>query len=100
MLTRTNPHPGIMLTNHGVLLLGLLLLCLFLLPRIQRIKHAWQAFVNLPAYSVLVSPISMLGRILPRIPWISDGTGFNWRNPYECEVLPGVRFSIKLTVRI
>ena len=83
MLTRTNPFHGIMLTDHGVLLLGSLLLCLFLLPRIQRIKQVWQGFGNIPTYSFLVSPISPLSRYLPRIPWISNGADFGWKNPYE-----------------
>ena len=93
MLTRTNPLHGIMFTDHGVLLLGSLLLCLFLLPRIQRIKQVWQGFGNLPAYSFLVSPFYPLSRILPRIPWISDRADFSWKNPYEREALPGARLS-------
>ena len=72
-----------MLTDHGVLLIGSLLLCLFFLHRLQQVIQAWQAFGGLPAYSILVSPISIITRFLPRIPWISHGVDFGWRNAYE-----------------
>jgi len=82
-----------MVTDHQVLLFGPLLLCLFLLHRIRRVKQDWQTLGNLPVYSILVSPIDVLGRILPRIPWISDGSDFSWKNVYESRSLPRGRFS-------
>ena len=77
-----------MLTDQKILLFVPLLLCLFALHRVRRIKHVWQAFGNLPAYSVLVSPFDFLNRLLPRIPWISDGKDFGWENVYERQLLP------------
>lgn len=76
-----------MLTDQKVLLFGSLLLCLFLY-RIRRIKQVWQAFGNLPAHCVLVSPLNILSRLLPRIPWISDGLNFSWENVHERQLLP------------
>jgi hypothetical protein len=82
-----------MLTDHGVLLFGSLLLCLFILHHIRRVTRVWQAFGSLPAYSLLISPIHPLNRLLPRIPRISDGGNFGWRNVYERQDLPGGHFS-------
>ena len=82
-----------MLAAHEVLLLGSLLLCLLLLHRIRRAKRAWEAFGNLPAYTSLISPITALGRIVPRIPWISDGADFGWSNAHKRQVLLGVQYS-------
>ena len=82
-----------MLTDHKVLLLGPLLLCLFLLHRVRRIKEVWRAFGTIPAHSVLVSPLNVLSRLLPRIPWISDGLGFTWDNVYERQLLPRLSLS-------
>lgn len=93
MLTRTNFHYYTMMADHKVLHLGSLLLCLFLLQRIRRVKQAWQAFENLPSYIVLVSPVSLTSRVLPRIPWISDGRDVIWKGVYERQLLPSVRFS-------
>jgi len=81
-----------MVTDHQVLLFGSLLFCLFLVHRIRRVKRDWQVFGNLPAYFVLVSPLAILSRIIPRIPRISDGAGFSWGNVYERQPLPRVRF--------
>ena len=72
-----------MLTDHGILLLAPLLLFLFFLRRIQQAKRVWQAFGNLPAHYLLVSPTTRLNRILPRIPGISGGGDFVWRHSYE-----------------
>ena len=93
MLTRTNSQHGIMLTAHRVLFLGSLLLCLFLLRRIQQAKRASQAFGSLPAYTSLIAPLTTFSRILPRIPWISDGAGFGWKNAYNRQVFLGVQSS-------
>ncbi len=82
-----------MLTDQKSFLLGPLLLCLFLLHRIQRIKQVWRAFGNLPAHFVLVSPLNILSRLLPRIPWISAGLDFSWENVYEGQLLPRVSLS-------
>ena len=76
-----------MLTDHEILLLASLLLCLFFLHRIQQIRKVWQAFGNLPAYPLLVAPTATLDRVLPRIPWISGGGGFGWRIGYEGQAL-------------
>ena len=72
-----------MLTDQGVLLFGSLLLFLFFLHRIQRVKQVWQALGNLPTHSIVISPLEVLGGLLPRIPWISDGRDFVWENVYE-----------------
>ena len=93
MLTRTNSHRQIslvliMLTDHKVLLLGCLLFCLFFLNRIRRVRHIWKPFGSLPAYSTLVSPVTIYGRMLPRLPGISAGADFIWRNVYERKHLP------------
>ena len=88
-----NPHPYTMLTDHKFLLSGSLLLCLFLLNHILRVKRAWKAFGSLPSYTVLVSPVDVLGLILPRIPCISDGIDFGWKGVYERQPLPSLRFS-------
>jgi len=85
-----------MLTDHGVLLLASLLLFLFFLHRIQQIKQAWQAFGNIPAVTLLVSPTASLGRILPHIPWITGGGVFGWRNSYESQGPLGVYFLTQL----
>ena len=82
-----------MLTDQKVILVGPLLFSLFLLYRFQQVKQVWQAFGNLPTHSVLVSPISTLGRILPHIPWISSGIDFSWENVYERQPLPRLSFS-------
>lgn len=92
MLTDINPRLGSMLTDRGVLLLGSLLLCLFLY-RIRRVTQVWQAFGELPTFTIVVSPLNFITRVLPRIPRISDGPDFSWRNVYERQPLPGVRFS-------
>ena len=56
------PH-STMLTDPKVQLFGSLLLCSFILYRIQRVKQVWQAFENLPArptpYSYLHSTSSV-----------------------------------------
>ena len=82
-----------MVTDHQVLLFGSLVLSLFLLHRIWRVKQVWQAFGNLPAYSILVSPIDVISRLVPPIPRISDGKDFSWKNVYERQPLPRVWFS-------
>ena len=78
-----------MLTDPRVLLLGPILLCLVSFRRIQRVKQAWHALGSVPAYSIFVSPISIYGRFLPRIPWISAGVDFTWRDAYERQPLSG-----------
>jgi len=80
-----------MVADHPVLLFGSLLLCVFLLHRILRVKQVWQAFGDLPAYSRVVSPLEVISRVIPRIPPISDGTDFSWENVYERQTLPRVR---------
>lgn len=77
-----------MLTDHYILSFGCLLPLIFFLHRIRRVKQDWQALGNLPAYYVLVSPIDVLGRVLPRIPQISGGTDWSWKNVYERQSLP------------
>ena len=89
-----------MLTDQKVLLFGPLLPCLFLLYRIRRIKQVWQSFGNLPAHSVLVSPLNILSRLLPRIPWISDGLDFSWESVYERQLLPRLSLPTLLTVHV
>ena len=89
-----------MLTDPKVLIFGSLLLFSFILYRIQRVKQVWQAFENLPAHPILVSPLSVLNRILPRIPWISDGRDFGWENVYERQPVPIYRFPVYLTVHV
>jgi len=86
-------HHYTMATDQKVPLFVSLLLGLFLLHRIQRIRQAWKAFENLPAHSILVSPLNTFSRIIPRIPWISDGNDFSWENVYERQPLPRVPFS-------
>jgi hypothetical protein len=83
-----NLHHDIMLPDRGVLLFGSLLLCLFLFHRIRRVRQVWKAFGSLPAYSTLVSPITVFSLILPRIPRIIDGTDFGWRDVHERQPLP------------
>lgn len=78
-----------MLTDQGVLF-GSSLLFLFLLYRIQRVKQVWQALGNLPTHSIVISPLEILGGLLPRIPWISDGRDFVWENVYERQPLTRV----------
>ncbi len=75
-------------TDQKVVLLGSLLLFPFILYRIYRAKQVWQAFKNLPACSLLVSPLNDFSRLLPRIPWISDGTAFSRENVYERQPVP------------
>ena len=84
-----------MLTDQKVLLFGSLLFCLFLLHRAQRVKQVWQAFGDLPAHSIVVSPLDFVSRLLPRIPWISDGLDFGWENVDERQLLPRLLFSYK-----
>ena len=79
-----------MLTDHGALLFAAIPLCIFFLRRIHQIKSVWQAFGNLPSYSLLISPATTIYNIVPRIPWIPGGDGFVWRNSYERQVPPGV----------
>ena len=93
LTARTNPHHPIMLTDQKVLLFAPLLFSLFLLHRIRRVKQIWQAFENLPTYSRVVSPLNLLSRLFPRIPWISDGIDFSWENVYERQPLPRLSFS-------
>ena len=81
-----------MLTDHGVLLFGSLLLFLFFLHRI-RVKKDWQALGSLPVYSVLVSPLHPLNGIFPRVPGISYGVEWRWKNVYESQPLPKGQFS-------
>jgi hypothetical protein len=82
-----------MLTDQKVLLLGPLLFSLFLLHHIQRVKQVWQTFGTLPAYSIVVSPLNLLSRLLPRIPWIVDGNNWSWENVYERQPLSRLSFS-------
>ena len=77
-----------MLTDLKVLLFGSLLLFLSILYRIRRVKQVWQAFDNLPAHSKLVSPLKILSRFLPRIPWITDGMEFSGGAIYERQPVP------------
>ena len=84
-----------MLTDQKVLLFAPLLFCLFLLHRAQRVKQVWQAFGDLPAYSIVVSPLDIVSRLLPRIPWISAGSNSSWENVYERQLLP--RLSVSYT---
>ena len=83
-----------MLTDPKVLLVGSFFLCSFILYRIRRVKQVWQAFETLPTHSILVSPLNVLNRILPRIPWISDGRNFGWENAYERQPAPMYRFPV------
>jgi hypothetical protein len=85
---RIYPHHDIMLVDRSGLLFGSLLLCLFLLHRIRRAKQASQAFGNLPAYFLPVSPVDFLSRVLPRIPWISGGRDYSWEDVYGRQFLP------------
>jgi hypothetical protein len=87
-----------MSTDREIILFASLLLCLFLLRHIQQIKKVWQAFGDVPAYLFLVSPIFPLHRLLPRIPWISAGVDFSWRNVYERRALLGILSSTQLMV--
>jgi len=50
-------------------------------------------FGNLPAYTRVVSPVGLVTRLLPRIPWISDGINVSWENVYERQPLPRLSFS-------
>ena len=74
-----------MLTDNGILLFVSTLLCLFSFYRIQQIRNAWRAFGNLSTYSVIISPISLLYIVTPRISWITGGDDFAWRNSYESQ---------------
>lgn len=40
-----------------------------------------------------MSPLDALGRVLPRIPWVSDGADWGWRNVYERQPPSRVQFS-------
>ena len=86
-----------MLTDNRSLLFAPPLFCLFLFYRVQQIRKVWQAFENLPALFVLISPATILSTIAPRIRWISGGN-FTWRNSYESQDLPGVSVSTQLMV--
>src|SRR6267154_2408250 len=81
-----------MLTDHEVLLFASLLLSLLFLHHIRRVKQVWQAFGDLPAITLLLSPTAIFDVLLPRIPWIAGGPDFSWRNAYERQ-FPGVWFS-------
>ena len=74
---------SLMLTDHKFLLLVSILLCFVVLCRIRQLKQVWQVFGNLPASFIVVSPVSVFGQHLPRIPWISPGVDFGFRNAYE-----------------
>lgn len=93
-----------MLTDHGILVFVSLLLSLFLLHRFLQIKQVWQAFGNLPAYTILISPTTALAtaldRAATRIPKISGGDGFGWRIAYERQAPHEVYFRTQLMVRI
>lgn len=93
MLTRANLGRYIMEIDHQVLLFGSLLVCIYPLHRVWRVKQVWQAFGNLPAYTIFVSPLNLLSRFLPLIPRITSGPDFSWRSVYERQSLPSVRFS-------
>ena len=82
-----------MLTDHKFLLLASILPCLVILRRIWQLKQVWHVLGNLPAYFVFVSPLSIFGRLLPRIPWISPGADFNSKNAYERQPLLTIQFS-------
>jgi hypothetical protein len=41
-----------------------------------------------------------LGRMLPRIPWISGGIDFSWRNVYDRRPLPRLSLPTQLTVHV
>lgn len=96
---RTNLDHRVMMMTTGarLLVLGPLVLCLFCLRRFHRAKQAWKPFGNLPAYSIFVSPIGIFGRFFPRIPWISAGADFSWRNVYKRQHFP--RFSFLVVSR-
>ena len=89
-----------MLTGREVLLLGALLLFLFLLRRIRRVNQDWKALGSIPTDSVLVAPLDILSSVLPRIPRISYGAEWSWRNAYERQPRPKVRFLYRLTVHV
>ena len=72
-----------MLTDQKALLFGSLLLFPFILYRIHRIQQVWQAFESLPARFLLFSPLNVFTRLLPRIPWISDGLALTGENVFE-----------------
>jgi hypothetical protein len=91
-------HRPAMSTDHGIMLFASLLLFVFLFRGIQKIKKVWQAFGGIPAYLFLVSPTFPLDRLLPRIPWITAGVDFGWRNVYEREALLEILSSTQLMV--
>jgi hypothetical protein len=91
-------HRPAMSTDRGIILIASLLLCLFFFHRIQQIKKVWQAFGDVPAHLSLVSLIFPLHRFLPRIPWISAGVDFGWRNAYERRALLRILSSTQLMV--
>jgi hypothetical protein len=64
-----------------------------LLHHSQRVKQVWQAFGIRPAYSIAASPLDLLSRLLPHIPWILDEINFSWKSQYERQPLPGLSFS-------
>lgn len=81
-----------MLTDNGVLLFGSLLLCLLFLHRALQVKRDWQALGSLPIHSVLISPLFILNRALPRIPVITYGSEWTWRDAYKSQPPPKARF--------
>ena len=81
-----------MLTDQKALLFGSLLLFSFILYRVHRVKQVWQAFENVPARSLLFSPLNAFTRLLPRIPWISDGQALREENVYERQPVPMYAF--------
>ena len=89
-----------MLTGREVLLFGSLVPFLFFLRRIRRIKQDWKALGSIPTDSVLVAPLDFLSNVVPRVPWISYGGDWSWRNAYERQPLPKTRFPTQLTVHV
>ena len=77
-----------MLTDQRALLLGSLLLFPCICYRLHRVKKVWQAFESLPARSLLLSPLIIFTRLLPRIPWISDGLALSGENVFERKHVP------------
>ena len=72
-------------TPSVTLVVGIPLLSLALLWRLRRFIDTFGNFNHLPIYSALVSPLYPLGRTLPRIPWVTAGPTFGWRDAYECK---------------
>ena len=88
-------------TDPKVLLLVSTVLGLVVIRRIQRVRHIWQApGDSQPAYFIFVSPTSIFGRLLPRIPWFSPGVSFIWKDAYRRQPLLRIMvFSTLLTVQ-